>query len=38
MEGGEVKHRFKPVGKSVIDPAKIADFFESDFPWHEEES
>jgi fumarate reductase (CoM/CoB) subunit A len=38
MENGEVKHRFKPVDKSVIDPQKIADFFESDFPWHEEES
>jgi succinate dehydrogenase/fumarate reductase flavoprotein subunit len=38
MERGEVKHRFKRVDTSVIDPEKIADFYESDFPWHEEES
>jgi fumarate reductase (CoM/CoB) subunit A len=38
MEDGEVKQRFKRVDTSVIDPEKIPDFFESDFPWHEEES
>ncbi len=37
MENGELKHRFKPVDKSVLDPENIPEFFDSDFPWHETE-
>ena len=37
MENGELKHRFKPVDKSVLDPEDIPEFFDSDFPWHESE-
>jgi len=37
MENGELKHRFKPVDKSVLDPENIPEFFGSDFPWHESE-
>jgi succinate dehydrogenase/fumarate reductase flavoprotein subunit len=38
MENGELKHRLKPVNKSILDPENIPEFFGSDFPWHEEET
>jgi len=38
MENGELKHRFKAVNKSMLDPEMIPDFFGSDFPWHEDET
>jgi fumarate reductase (CoM/CoB) subunit A len=37
VENGDLKHRFKPVDKSVLDPENIPEFFDSDFPWHESE-
>jgi len=38
IKNGELKHRLKPVNKSILDPENIPEFFGSDFPWHEEET
>lgn len=37
MENREFKYRFKRINKTIMDPEKIPEFFDSGFPWHEDE-
>ena len=36
MDNGEMKFTTRPIIKTILDPKKIKEFYESDFPWHEE--